>query len=226
MQKILIIEDDKKLRHELEIFLNRNGLNSKCIETFENTIEDIINEKADLILLDINLPNYDGEYILKELRKTIDTPIIMVTSRDNEIDELISMNYGADNYVTKPFNSQILLAKINAILKRQNNGVDQDKINCGEFILNTSKSIIQREDKQAELTLNELKILKYLVKNRGKIASREDIMNYLWDTEDFIDDNTLTVNMTRLRGKLESIGIHGSIETKRGQGYIFASQDI
>lgn len=226
MQKILIIEDDKKLRHELEIFLNRNGLNSKCIETFENTIEDIINEKADLILLDINLPNYDGEYILKELRKTIDTPIIMVTSRDNEIDELISMNYGADNYVTKPFNSQILLAKINAILKRQNNGVDQDKINCGEFILNTSKSIIQKEDKQAELTLNELKILKYLVKNKGKITSREDIMNYLWDTEDFIDDNTLTVNMTRLRGKLESIGIHDAIETKRGQGYIFTSQDM
>lgn len=226
MQKILIIEDDKKLRHELEIFLNRNGLNSKCIETFENTIEDIINEKADLILLDINLPNYDGEYILKELRKTIDTPIIMVTSRDNEIDELISMNYGADNYVTKPFNSQILLAKINAILKRQNNGVDQDKINCGEFILNTSKSIIQKEDKQAELTLNELKILKYLVKNKGKITSREDIMNYLWNTEDFIDDNTLTVNMTRLRGKLESIGIHDAIETKRGQGYIFTSQDM
>lgn len=226
MQKILIIEDDQKLRHELEIFLNRNGLTSKCIETFENTIEDIINEKADLILLDINLPNYDGEYILKELRKTIDTPIIMITSRDNEIDELISMNYGADNYVTKPFNSQILLAKINAILKRQNNGVDQDKINCGEFILNTSKSIIQKEDKQAELTLNELKILKYLVKNKGKITSREDIMNYLWDTEDFIDDNTLTVNMTRLRGKLESIGIHDAIETKRGQGYIFTSQDI
>lgn len=226
MQKILIIEDDKKLRHELEIFLNRNGFNSKCIETFENTIEDIISEKADLILLDINLPNYDGEYILKELRKTIDTPIIMVTSRDNEIDELISMNYGADNYVTKPFNSQILLAKINAILKRQNNGVDQDKINCGEFILNTSKSIVQKDDKQTELTLNELKILKYLVKNKGKITSREDIMNYLWDTEDFIDDNTLTVNMTRLRGKLESIGIHDAIETKRGQGYIFTSQDM
>lgn len=226
MQKILIIEDDKKLRHELEIFLNRNGLNSKCIETFENTIEDIINEKANLILLDINLPNYDGEYILKELRKTIDTPIIMVTSRDNEIDELISMNYGADNYVTKPFNSQILLAKINAILKRQNNSVDQDKTNCGEFILNASKSIIQKDDKQAELTLNELKILKYLVKNKGKITSREDIMNYLWDTEDFIDDNTLTVNMTRLRGKLESIGVHDAIETKRGQGYIFNSQDI
>jgi DNA-binding response OmpR family regulator len=226
MQKILIIEDDKKLRHELEIFLNRNGLNSKCIETFENTIEDIINEKANLILLDINLPNYDGEYILKELRKTIDTPIIMVTSRDNEIDELISMNYGADNYVTKPFNSQILLAKINAILKRQNNSVDQDKINCGEFILNASKSIIQKDDKQAELTLNELKILKYLVKNKGKITSREDIMNYLWDTEDFIDDNTLTVNMTRLRGKLESIGVHDAIETKRGQGYIFTSQYI
>jgi DNA-binding response OmpR family regulator len=119
MQNILIIEDDEKLRHELEIFLNRNGFNSKSIETFENTIQDIINENSDLILLDINLPNYDGEFVLKELRKIIDTPIIMVTSRDTEIDELISMNYGADNYVTKPFNSQILLAKINAILKRR-----------------------------------------------------------------------------------------------------------
>lgn len=219
MQNILIIEDDEKLRHELEIFLNRNGFCAKSIETFENTIQDIINENSDLILLDINLPNYDGEFILKELRKTIDTPIIMVTSRDTEIDELISMNYGADNYVTKPFNSQILLAKINAILKRRNN-TEQEKINCGEFILNTSKSIIQKEEKQAELTLNELKILKYLVKNKGKIVSREEMMNYLWDTEDFIDDNTLTVNVTRLRNKLESIEIYDVIETKRGQGYI------
>lgn len=219
MQNILIIEDDEKLRNELKIFLNRNGFCAKSIETFENTIQDIINENSDLILLDINLPNYDGEFILKELRKTIDTPIIMVTSRDTEIDELISMNYGADNYVTKPFNSQILLAKINAILKRRNN-TEQEKINCGEFILNTSKSIIQKEEKQAELTLNELKILKYLVKNKGKIVSREEMMNYLWDTEDFIDDNTLTVNVTRLRNKLESIGIYDVIETKRGQGYI------
>lgn len=220
MQNILIIEDDEKLRHELEIFLTRNGFNAKSIQQFENTIQDIINENSDLILLDINLPNYDGEFILKELRKTIDTPIIMVTSRDTEIDELISMNYGADNYVTKPFNSQILLAKINAILKRRNNTIEQEKINCGEFILNTSKSLIQKNNKQAELTLNELKILKYLVKNKGKIVSRDEMMNYLWDTEDFIDDNTLTVNVTRLRNKLESIEIYDVIETKRGQGYI------
>lgn len=220
MQNILIVEDDEKLRHELEIFLNRNGFNTQSIETFDNTIEDIINENSDLILLDINLPNYDGEYILKELRKTIDTPIIMVTSRDTEIDELISMNYGADNYVTKPFNSQILLAKVNAILKRRKNNIEQEKVNCGDFILNTSKSTVQRDEKQAELTLNELKILKYLVKNKGKIVSREEMMNYLWDTEDFIDDNTLTVNVTRLRNKLESIDIYNAIETKRGQGYI------
>lgn len=220
MQNILIIEDDEKLRHELEIFLNRNGYLAKSLEKFDNTIQDVIHENSDLILLDINLPNYDGEFILKELRKTIDTPIIMVTSRDTEIDELISMNYGADNYVTKPFNSQILLAKINAILKRRNNITEQEKINCGEFILNTSKSIIQKENKQAELTLNELKILKYLVKNKEKIVSRDEMMNYLWDTEDFIDDNTLTVNVTRLRNKLESIEIYDVIETKRGQGYI------
>lgn len=220
MHKILIVEDDEKLRCELEIFLTRNGFLVESLKKYDNTIQDILNVKSDLILLDINLPNYDGEYILKELRKTSNIPIIMITSRDNEVDELISLNYGADNYVTKPFNSQILLAKIIAILKRQNNYIEADKINCGSFILDTSKSIVESEKGQAELTLNELKILKYLVKNKGKIVSREDIMNYLWDTEDFIDDNTLTVNITRLRNKLESIDIHGVIETKRGQGYI------
>lgn len=220
MQKILIAEDDEKLRHELEIFLNRNGYEAIGLERYDNTLSDIMESNADLILLDINLPNVDGEYILKEFRKVSDIPVIMLTSRDNEMDELLSMHYGADHYVTKPFNTQILLAKIVAILKRTNSGVSQEKINCGKFVLDISKSRIERENKRAELTANELKIIRFLVKNKGKIVSREDIMNDLWDSEAFIDDNTLTVNITRIRKKLDEIGLQNIIETKRGQGYI------
>lgn len=220
MQKILIVEDDEKLRHELEIFLNRNGYESVGLNRYDNTLSDIMEANADLILLDINLPNVDGEYILKEFRKVSDIPVIMITSRDNEMDELLSMHYGADHYVTKPFNTQILLAKIVAILKRTNSAVSQEKINCGDFILDISKSRIEKENKGAELTGNELKIIKFLVKNKGRIVSREDIMNDLWDSEAFIDDNTLTVNITRIRKKLEEIGLQDIIETRRGQGYI------
>lgn len=221
MSKILIVEDDEKLSKELKIFLDKNGYDSVILQKFDNAVEDILEENADLILLDINLPYTDGEYICKEIRKTSDVPIIMVTSRDNEMDELISLNYGADQYVTKPFNIQILLAKIAGLIKRnQNADKSQEKIKCNEFILNVSKSVIETENKKIELTKNELKILHYLVLNQGKIVTREEIMNYLWESENFIDDNTLTVNMTRLRSKLEELGIKDSIETKRGQGYI------
>ena len=211
MSKILIVEDDEKLSKELKIFLDKNGYDSVILQKFDNAVEDILEENADLILLDINLPYTDGEYICKEIRKTSDVPIIMVTSRDNEMDELISLNYGADQYVTKPFNIQILLAKIAGLIKRnQNADKSQEKIKCNEFILNVSKSVIETENKKIELTKNELKILHYLVLNQGKIVSREEIMNYLWESESFIDDNTLTVNMTRLRGKLEELGIKDS----------------
>ncbi len=221
MEKILIVEDDNKIRKELEIFLNNNGYEAKGLDSFSNTVEDIIATKTDLILLDINLPNLDGQYVLRELRKVLETPIIMVTSRDSEIDELLSMNYGADDYVTKPFNIHILLAKISAILKRTKKiNYDQNKINCGEFILNVSKGILEKDEFKIELTKNELKILHFLVKKRGEIVTREEIMEDLWDSESFIDDNTLTVNITRLRNKLEEVGIKELLETKRGLGYI------
>lgn len=221
MQKILIIEDDEKIRDELESFLNKHGYNAKALINLDNVVEDILKEKADLILLDINLPYMDGEYVCKEVRKTSNVPIIMVTSRDSELDELISLNYGADQYVTKPYNIQILLAKITGLLKRnQNAGINQDKIDCKEFILNRSKSIIEKDDLKVELTKNEISILYFLILHRGSIVSREDIIEYLWESEAFIDDNTLTVNMKRLRGKLEEVGLEDIIETKRGQGYM------
>ena len=158
MQKILIIEDDEKLREELETFLNRNGFIATSLKKFDNAVEDILKAKADLLLIDINLPYTDGEFICKEIRKTSNVPIIMVTSRDNEIDELLSLNYGADQYVTKPYNIQILLAKIVGLLKRnQNSGNNPDKIDCGNFILNTAGRIIENEDKKIELNEKALK---------------------------------------------------------------------
>lgn len=221
MSKILIVEDDKKLREELKIFIEKHGYNVEMLEKFDNTIEDSLNVKPDLILLDINLPYVDGEYICKEIRKVSNVPIIIVTSRDNELDELLSINNGADQYVTKPYNIQILLAKIERLLKRSyNSNVGQDKIHCGNFILNISKSTIEKENNSLELTKNELKILYLLVLNKEKIVSRNEIMDYLWDSESFVDDNTLTVNINRLRTKLEEIGLQGIIETKRGLGYI------
>lgn len=221
MDKILIVEDDEKLRAELEKFLKNNGYNISTISKFDNITEDILNKNADLVLLDINLPGADGEYICKEIRKTSNVPIIMITCRDNELDELISLNNGADQYVTKPYNLQILLAKISGLLKRnQRTDMKQNKIDFKDFILDVSKSVIEANNKQVELTKNEFKILHFLTLNRGKIVPREDIMEYLWDSEAFIDDNTLTVNIKRLRNKLEELNLQDLIETRRGQGYI------
>lgn len=221
MQKILILEDDEKLRNELKIFLEKNGYEVEVLENFKNTIEDILNINPDLVLLDINLPNVDGQYVCKEIRKTSNMGIIIVTSRDSEIDELLSINYGADHYITKPYNIQILLAKIASLLRRANiSGENTDKIDAKDFIINTSNSTIEKQGKVIELTKNEYKILKYLVQNREKIVSREEIMDCLWETESFIDDNTLTVNITRLRNKLEELNLKELLETRRGQGYI------
>ena len=221
MKRILIIEDDEKLRCELETFLNKNGFVATSLNKFDNAVEDILNEKVDLLLLDINLPYTDGEFICKEIRKTSNVPIIMVTSRDNEMDELLSLNYGADQYVTKPYNIQILLAKIVGLLKRnQNAGNNPDKIDCGEFVLNTAGRIAEKEDNKVELTKNEYKILEYLVLHRQQVISRDEIMDYLWESEEFVDDNTLNVNIKRLRTKLEELGLIDQIETRRGQGYL------
>jgi len=221
MQKVLIVEDDEKLRNELEIFLCKNGYHTHALKSFQNTIEDILDIAPDLVLLDINLPFTDGEYVCREIRKQSNVPIIIITSRDNELDELLSINYGADHYITKPFNIQILLAKIASLLRRTNPLEEmQEKIDAGDFCLNISKSILETEEKTVELTKNEFRIVKYLIQNREKIVSREDIMEALWDSESFIDDNTLTVNMTRLRNKLEELGLKELLVTKRGQGYM------
>lgn len=226
MKRILIVEDDEKLRDELEIFLKNNGYQVEKIETFDNIPEKVLENNPDLLLLDINLPGADGEYICKEIRKKSNMPIIIITSRDNEIDELLCINNGADHYVTKPFNIHILLAKISSLLRRTNMASENtDIINARDFVLNINKNTIQKGNKTIELTKNEFRILKYLVQNRNKIVTREDIMDCLWENENFIGDSTLTVNITRVRNKLEEIGLKELLETKRGQGYILREKE-
>ncbi len=216
--KLLLVEDEIKLRQELKIFLENNGYEVDTINEFDDTLNLIKKKNCDLILMDINLPNINGEYLVKELRKEINTPIIMVTSKNTEIDELMSINYGADDFITKPYNSQILLARIERLLKRTKK---QDNIiTYKNLILDISKSLIKNNDEIIDLSKNEFRIFYFLLINQGKIISRDELMNYLWDNNEFIDDNTLTVNINRLRTKLDSFGYNDVIMTKRGQGYI------
>ena len=221
MSKIFIIEDEKKIRDELSIFLKNNGYEVVTEEKFENVVEEIEKSGADLVLLDLNLPGNDGYYICKSLRKVSNIPIIIVTSKNTEIDELMSMNFGADDFVTKPYNTQILLARIESILKRVNRiSKISNIIEYSKVTLDISRRMIKVNDKIVELTKNELKILSFLLERRGTIVSRDELMRYLWDSEMFVDDNTLTVNINRLRKKLEELGVSNYIETRRGQGYI------
>lgn len=216
---IIIVEDTQKLREELSIYLEKNGFKTIQIIDFTNVKEQIINAKEkDLILLDINLPNLDGEYLLKDLRKEIDTPIIMVTSKNTEIDELLCIEYGADDFITKPFSPRILLARITRLLER--NTKAQKEITYKDMTINITKSQIERNNIRIELSKNELKILIYLLKNKGTIVTRDDIISYLWDNNEYVDDNTLTVNINRVRSKLEKLNLNNVILTKRSQGYI------
>lgn len=221
MYKILIVEDDDVIRKELSLFLENNGFQVDVLLDFSNSLAYILANDANLILMDISIPGLNGEYLCREVRKKSDIPIIMVTSRNSEMDELISMSYGADDYITKPYNPQILLVRIEAILKRIY-AKDTTIIQYQDIKLNLSKSVIEVKDMEIELSKNEAKILYFLLKNRGSIIAREEIMDFLWGSDEFVDDNTLTVNINRLRKKLEEIGYASLIETKRGQGYLIA----
>ncbi len=217
--KIVLIEDNDSLRQELTIFLSRYGYDVKVPDDFCNIVEFVLEETAHLILLDINLPYYDGNYVCRELRKASSVPIIIITSRDSEADELMSINMGADDFVTKPFNTQILLARISALLKRAYNN-DISMIEWKDLKLDTSKGVAVYGKGEIELTRNEIKILHLLMKNKDTIVTRETVMNELWQSDEFVDDNTLTVNINRLRKKLEQSGAIDYIKTKRGIGYM------
>lgn len=221
MFTIMVVDDNEQLQNELGNLLMANGYSILKPKYF-NKISQIVKESSpDLILLDINLPNDDGFKICTEIRSFSNIPIIFITSRNTNIDELMSITLGGDDFIAKPYNTQILLARINAILKRAYlNNSNMDVIEYNGLTLNILSSTIEHNQKNIELTKNELKILYYLLINKGKIVSRVDIMEYLWDSAMFVNDNTLTVNITRIRNKIEEIGLKDFIKTKRGQGYI------
>lgn len=221
MYKLLIVEDAPTIREELETFLKQYGYEVDAPSEFENILEHIQQTDAHLILLDIQLPMYDGYFLCREIRKNLETPIIIVTSRSSEVDELMSMQLGADDFVTKPYNTQILLARIAAILKRTYGSCAQvEQLSYKGLVLNLAKGVASYKERTIELTKNEYKILAHLMKHQGSIVEREELMEALWQSELFVDDNTLSVNVNRLRKKLEDLGLSQVIETRRGMGYM------
>lgn len=188
------------------------------IEEFNNVLDQIININPDLVLLDINIPNMNGEMVLEKLRKISSVPVIMVTSKNTISDEVLSMGYGADDYVTKPYNPTILLLRINSILRRINNV--SEIVKYKDAIVNIKKGTINYCNKEIILTKNEMIILGFMLSHKGVIVTRDELMTDLWDNNEYINDNALTVNISRLRSKLESIGLQDVIETRKGQGYI------
>lgn len=217
MKKIMIVEDDKTIREELYYLLSNSNYEPILINDFKNSKNEIINSNADLILLDINIPYLNGEILLKELRKEINTPIIMVTSNTNEIDEVVSYSYGADDYILKPYNPTILLLKISAIFKRCD--INKTIVNYKDLVFDIGKGIIKRDNKEVILTKNEIIIFNLLITNKDRIVSKDELMTDLWNNEEYVNENALTVNISRLRSKLEELGYKDIIETRKGIGY-------
>ena len=220
MQKILIIEDDELISNELKNLLDSNNYNGIILNDFKNTLNEILDIKPDLILLDINIPYMNGEIVLKNLRESSNIPVIMVTSRNSDIDEALSITYGADDYIIKPYNPNILLLRIGAVLKRLNN--NSDTLIFKDLTINISKGIIKKGNEEIILTKNEMIIFSYLVNHQNKIVTRDELMTTLWNNEEFINDNALTVNISRLRTKLKSIGYDNAIDTRKGMVYILS----
>lgn len=218
MSKIFIVEDDQSIRTELIELLNNAGYETGYLSDFTDSKQQILNAKADLILLDINIPGLNGELLLNEIRKEIDTPVIMVTSRTSEIDEVISMSYGADDYITKPYNPTILLLRISAILKRYaKSSITQT---YKDIQVNIAKGSLSSDNQEIILTKNEMIIFQLLLDKHNEIVTRDELMTALWDNEEFVNDNALTVNISRLRGKLAELGYEDAIETRKKQGYV------
>lgn len=217
MKKILIIEDEELIRNELKTLLETNGFLAAVLEDFTNPLEKIKLIKPDLILMDINLPGCNGQSLLKTLRKDTNVPVIMLTSRVTEVDEVLSMSYGADDYITKPYNPTILLLRIQNIFKRMTSS--SNTLFYNDIMVNPKKGILEYQGSTLELTKNEMIIFTYLLENKDKIVSRDELMTDLWNNNEFINDNALTVNISRLRSKLAFFNLEDCIETRKNQGY-------
>lgn len=217
--KIFIVEDEAAIREELIQMLQKYGYECESSDDFKNIGERALSSKADLILLDINLPYQDGFQVCRYIRQKSNVPIIILTSRNTDFDELMGLNIGADDFVSKPYNGQVLLARIQKILARTYEVQSNTLLTHKGLTLNLLRATISHNGNEKELTKNELGILRLLMLNKGNIIPRDAIIDELWQSEEFIDENTLNVNVVRLRKKLSEIGLPDYLETKRGMGY-------
>lgn len=220
--KIMIVEDDLTIRDMVGEALEKWGFETVKIEDFDQIIQVFLNHDPHLVIMDINLPSFDGFYWCNKIREISKVPMIFLSSRDTPMDIVMSMNMGGDDYIQKPFHTDVLIAKINALLRRtysymktQSQTMEHDGI-----ILNLENGEVLHGDRKSELTKTEFLILKILMKNKGIIVSRTKMMRSLWKNENFVDENTLTVNIARLRKKLVELGKEHFITTKKGKGYI------
>ena len=221
MTKILVVEDDHQIQQELVLLLQRNGFEAQAFTSFESVPQQIIAAHPDLVLLDLNLPGIDGQQICREVRQLSNVPIIVVTSRNTDLDELMVLSLGADDFIAKPYNTQILLMHITSVLRRANSDVTTGtKLSHGGVTLDSSSCKVSANQKSVELTKNELRILSLLMQNAGTVVSRQRIQEELWQSDEFVDDNTLTVNISHLRNTLASIGVEDFVMTRRGLGYV------
>ncbi len=218
-QRILIVEDDFMIQTQLKNLLSGSGYEVGTVTDFADAIGQVRDFCPHLILLDIRLPGSSGFALCSQIRAFSDLPIIFVTGSSSDMDELNSIMLGGDAFITKPYHTAILLAKIASLLRRAYPSVQEEACRWNGAVLHPGSSLIEYQGQKAELTKNELKILYYLFKNAGKICSRNDIVDFLWDNRLYIDDNALSVNMTRIRDKLKKIGLTDFIRTKHRQGY-------
>lgn len=220
MSKVFVVEDDAALRGELLHILGMQGFECSTTDRFATAVDEILAYGPDCVVLDLKLPEVSGFDICRDLRKKSEIPVIMLTSSDSEFDELMSMNLGADDFVTKPYNPAILVARIQSVLRRTQTQAPPSRITHNGLTLDLARGRVSAQNQTVELTRNELKILALLMENHDTIISRQEIMNELWQSDEFIDDNTLTVNINRLRKSLADIGVVDYLSTRRGQGYI------
>ena len=221
MQKLLVVEDDQKIRDELVTLLQRNGYDACALTSFVDVPGQILQSGVDLVLLDLNLPGVDGQHVCREVRQKSNVAIIAVTSRNSDLDELMMLSLGADDFVAKPYNTQILLLHIATVLRRVGVVAEPSaEITHGGVTLATAACRVHAAGGSAELTKNELRILAILMRNAGTVVSRQRIQEELWQSDEFVDDNTLTVNVSHLRQTLAGIGVEEYVSTRRGLGYI------
>lgn len=221
MYKIMIVEDDRVISSEIKKHLEQWGYDVFSVTDFRNVITDFVSFSPQLVLMDISLPFFNGYRWCSEIRKLSNVPVVFISSSSDNMNIVMAVNMGGDDFIAKPFDIDVLTAKIQALIRRTYDfSGDAPLIEAGGVILNTADTTLRYRDEKIELTKNEYRIVQVLIENKGRVVSRDTLMKRLWETDSFVDDNTLTVNMARLRKKLEDYGINGFIRTKKGLGYM------